>query len=77
MKKDNSNNLALLVQSLDEELQKLKKQIGYHKEKKAVSVFSRYVKFPSYYESLDDELRKLMKQIGYHKEKKTVFFHIM
>jgi len=52
MKKDNSNNLALLVQSLDEELQKLKKQIGYHKEKKAVSVFSRYVKFPSYYENM-------------------------
>ena len=56
MKKDNSDGLVLLVDSLDVELQKLKKQIGYHnQERKAVSVFSRYVKFPSYYESLDDE----------------------
>lgn len=39
MKKDNSDNLANMVQSLDEQLRKLMKQIGYHKEKKTVSVF--------------------------------------
>jgi hypothetical protein len=56
MKKDNSEGLKLLVDSLNVELHKLKKQIGYcNQQRKAVSVFSRYVKFPSYYESLDDE----------------------
>ncbi|XP_052072949.1 dedicator of cytokinesis protein 4-like isoform X5 [Mytilus californianus] len=35
MKKDNSEHLVMLVQSLDEELRKLMKKIGYRKEKRA------------------------------------------
>ncbi|CAC5402947.1 DOCK3 [Mytilus coruscus] len=35
MKKDNSEHLVMLVQSLDEELKKLMKKIGYRKEKRA------------------------------------------
>ena len=36
MKKDNSEHLVMLVQSLDEELKKLMKKVGYRKEKRAV-----------------------------------------
>lgn len=37
MKKDRSDGLDRLVQSLDEELKKLMKKVGYKKELKSVS----------------------------------------
>ncbi|VDI43172.1 Hypothetical predicted protein, partial [Mytilus galloprovincialis] len=46
MKKDNSEHLVMLVQSLDEELKKLMKKVGYRKEKRA-AVHSELKKWDS------------------------------